>query len=143
MTRNNSNRRQRVDRPRVIGTLAERAALIGCASRVLDAMAKSGQFDENDLRSLDSVILGFLREPEPRLLGFCSYAHNHRTASNAGERTWRILVKRSLIHVHDGELAATLYHEFLHGILGYDEGHGALFQQYEGLWGAVERGGVS
>ena len=143
MNRNRSKRQQRIDRPRVIGTLAERAALIGCASRVLDAMAKSGKFDEGDLCSLDSVILGFLREPEPRLLGFCSYAHNHRTASNAGERTWRILVKRSLIHVQDGELAATLYHEFLHGILGYDEGHGALFQQYEGLWDAIEGGGVS
>ena len=74
MTRNNSNRRQRVDRPRVIGTLAERAALIGCASRVLDAMAKSGQFDENDLRSLDSVILGFCESPS---LVCWDFAHTH------------------------------------------------------------------
>ena len=134
MNQNRTRRRGRLDRPRIIGTLAERAVLITSASEVLNAMADSGLFEESDLTSLETVILGFLREPEPRLLGICSYSNNHRTASNAGERTWRVLVKRSLTHSQDGELAATLYHEFLHSILGHDEGHGALFQKYEALW---------
>jgi hypothetical protein len=138
MNRNRTRRRERVDRPRVIGTLSERAALITGASNVLSAMTASRLFEESDLTSLETVILGFLREPAPCLLGFCSYSNNHRNATNAGERTWRILVKRSLIHSQDGELAATLYHEFLHSILGYDEGHGALFQKYEGLWPYVK-----
>jgi hypothetical protein len=39
-----------------------------------------------------------------------------------------------MIHDDDGELEATLYHEFLHAILGSDEGHGSVFQKYEALW---------
>ena len=95
---------------------------------------ESGIFSEDDIVSLQTAILGFLREPEPRLLGICSYSRNHRRATNAGERTWRVLVKRSLIHDNDGELEATLYHEFLHSIFGPDEGHGQTFQTHEALW---------
>ena len=39
-----------------------------------------------------------------------------------------------MIHDNDGELEATLYHEFLHAILGSDEGHGSVFQKYEAFW---------
>jgi hypothetical protein len=97
-------------------------------------MGTSEIFSEEDLVSLETAILGFLREPEPRLLGICSYSRDHRKATNAGERTWRILVKRSMIHDNDGELEATLYHEFLHAIFGHDEGHGQTFQNHEALW---------
>ena len=122
------------DRKRVIGTLDERIKLHQAAGNVLQRMSESGIFSEDDIVSLQTSILGFLREPEPRLLGICSYSRNHRRATNAGERTWRVLVKRSLIHDNDGELEATLYHEFLHSIFGPDEGHGQTFQTHEALW---------
>ena len=124
----------RKDRDRVIGTLNERIRLHESAQLVLKRMMNSRLFSGEDLDSLQTAILGFLREPEPRILGSCSYSKNHRQAKNAGERTWRILVKRSMIHDDDGELEATLYHEFLHAILGSDEGHGSVFQKYEALW---------
>ena len=124
----------RQDRARVIGTLNERIKLHESAQLVLKRMMNSGLFSNEDLDSLQTAILGFLREPEPRILGICSYSRNHRQAKNAGERTWRILVKRSMIHDNDGELEATLYHEFLHAILGSDEGHGSVFQKYEAYW---------
>ena len=97
-------------------------------------MLDSGLFSDEDLDSLQTAILGFVREPEPRILGFCSYSRDHRKATNAGGRTWRILVKRSMIHDNDGELELTLYHEFLHSIFGPDEGHGQTFQEHEALW---------
>lgn len=128
------------DRPRVIGTLSERIALYQTAGFVLSKMEDSGLFSQQDLDSLQSVILGFLREPEPRLLGYCSYSKNHKIAKNAGERTWRILVKRSLLYSDDGELCLTLYHEFLHGILGPRVGHGPLFQSYEEKWHSIRIG---
>ena len=88
----------RKDRPRVIGTLNERIAFYQAAGTVLSAMEESGLFSKTDIDSLQTVILGFLREPEPRLWGMCSYSKNHREARNAGERTWRILIKRSLLY---------------------------------------------
>ena len=39
------------------------------AQDVLDVMTRSGKFDSEDLRSLEHVILGFLREPAPALGG--------------------------------------------------------------------------
>ena len=122
------------DRKRVIGTLDERIKLHQAAGDVLERMGASGIFSEEDIVSLLTAILGFLREPEPRLLGICSYSRDHRKAIKAGERPWRILVKRSMIHDNDGELEATLYHEFLHAIFGPDEGHGQTFQTHEALW---------
>ena len=127
----------RKDRPRVIGTLSERIALYQAAGRVLAAMEECDLFAPLDLDSLQTVILGFLREPAPTLWGTCSYSKNHRSAKTAGDRTWRILINRSLLYSNDGELDATLYHEFLHGILGHDEGHGDLFQSYEGKWPSI------
>lgn len=127
----------RKDRPRVIGTLNERIALYQAAGTVLLNMEASNLFSKTDIDSLQTVILGFLREPEPRLWGMCSYSKNHREARNAGERTWRILIKRSLLYSNDGELEATLYHEFLHGVLGHEEGHGDLFQSLEEKWPLV------
>ena len=60
------------DRKRVIGTLEERIKLHQAAGDVLQRMSTSGLFSEEDIVSLQTAILGFLREPEPRLLGICS-----------------------------------------------------------------------
>ena len=129
-----THRTEREDRPRTIGTLRERIRLHAEAQDVLDVMTRSGRFDSEDLRSLEHVILGFLREPAPAIWGSCSYARNRRSARNAGERTWRVLINRTLLQRSDDELRKTLYHEFLHAILGSDEGHGPNFQRLEALW---------
>ena len=55
----------RKDRPRVIGTLNERIALYHAAGTVLLNMEASNLFSKTDIDSLQTVILGFLREPEP------------------------------------------------------------------------------
>ena len=124
----------RSDRPRIIGSLRERVKLHAKAQEVLDIMGKSGYFDEDDIASLEHVILGFLREPVTRLWGLCSYSRNQEGARHAGDRTWRILINRILLSRQDDELRKTLYHEFLHAILGSDEGHGPTFQRYESMW---------
>ena len=121
-------------RTRIIGSLRERVKLHVKAQEVLDIMGESGHFDEDDVDSLEHVILGFLREPATKLWGFCSYSRDHRQARYAGDRTWRILINRALLNRHDDELRKTLYHEFLHAILGSDEGHGPTFQRYEAMW---------
>lgn len=128
--------RQRQSRPRIIGTIEERIAVLHCARNVIEAMKQSGHFQGIDLESLSTTIIGFLREPAPKLLGICSYSkHGTRgRTTRPGENTWRILVKRSLVHDDPEELAATIYHEYLHAILGYDEGHGATFSSMEALW---------
>jgi hypothetical protein len=64
----------------------------------------------------------------------CSYARDQNGGRYAGDRTWRILINRTLLSRHDDELRKTLYHEFLHAILGSDEGHGPTFQRYEAMW---------
>ena len=124
----------RSDRPRIIGSLRERIKLHAKAQEVLDIMRDSGYFDVDDIVSLEHVILGFLREPVTRLWGLCSYSRNQESARHAGDRTWRILINRSLLSRQDDELRKTLYHEFLHAILGSDEGHGPAFQRYEAMW---------
>ena len=128
--------RQRVSRPRIIGTIEERIAVLQCARNVIEAMKKSGHFKGIDLETLSTTVIGFLREPAPKLLGICSYSRNgtRGRTDRPGENTWRILVKRSLIHDDPQELAATIYHEYLHAILGYDEGHGTTFSSMEALW---------
>ena len=128
------NDRMRSDRPRIIGSLRERVKLHAKAQEVLDIMGESGHFDEDDITSLEHVILGFLREPATKLWGLCSYSRDHRRARHAGDRTWRILINRTLLSRHDDQLRKTLYHEFLHAILGSDEGHGPTFQRYEAMW---------
>ena len=97
-------------------------------------MEKSGYFNDVDLESFRTTIVGFLREPATNLLGLCSYSRTHRNAKSPGERTWRILLNRNLLYTDRHELHATIYHEFLHGILGYDEGHGERFNRFESLW---------
>jgi hypothetical protein len=124
----------RKDRPRIIGSLRERIKLHAKAQEVLNIMGESGCFDENDIASLEHVILGFLREPVTKLWGLCSYSRNREGARHAGDRTWRILINRILLSRQDDELRKTLYHEFLHAILGPDEGHGPTFQRYEAMW---------
>lgn len=128
--------RRRSRNNRVIGTFAERIAVLESAQRVLDAMKESGHFDNVDLDSLSTTIVGFLRDSSSCLLGICSYASGkaNSTTATPGERAWRILVNRQLVHRNDGELDATIYHEFLHAILGSKEGHGPVFQSYEALW---------
>ena len=53
--------------------------------------------------------------------------------TNSGGEDLANSINRDLIHTNDGELEATIYHEFLHGILGKEEGHGPRFQEFEGL----------
>ena len=126
------------NRERVIGTFEERIKAAKAAEEVLMKMETSGHFDGIALDSFRTTILAFLREPVGNLMGMCSYSRNHRNAKNPGQRTWRILLDRNLLYRDDGELEATIYHEFLHGILGPKEGHGATFQQYEELWPLIE-----
>ena len=129
--------RTRRNRPRVIGTFNERILALQAAQRVLETMKKSHEFADINLDSLSTTIVGFLREPAPQLLGFCSYStkgNQNGRSSNPGERTWRILVNRKLVHARDGELEATIYHEYLHAVLGHDENHGPNFQALESLW---------
>ena len=66
----------RKDRPRIIGSLRERIKLHAKAQEVLNIMGESGYFDEDDIASLEHVILGFLREPVTKLWGLCSYSRN-------------------------------------------------------------------
>lgn len=126
----------RSNRERNIGTFQERLTLIAAAERVLNQMKSSGCFDEIDLDSLSTTIVGFLREGSSCLLGLCSYSRENGRSKTAtpGERTWRILVNRQLVHRKDGSLEATIYHEFLHAVLGYEENHGPTFQAMEALW---------
>lgn len=124
----------RSDRPRIIGSLRERVKLHAKAQEVWDLMGESGHFDDGDVASLEHVILGFLREPATKLWGMCSYARDQNGGRYAGDRTWRILINRTLLSRQDDELRKTLYHEFLHAILGSKEGHGPTFQRYEAMW---------
>ena len=127
-------------RPAVIGTFEERIKLLSTASQVIDKMRSSGYFSPTDLDSLQSVRLGFLREPEERIWGCCSYSRAHQSARTAGARTWRVLVHRMLLHEQSDELEKTLYHEFLHSILGPDEGHGSEFLELESRWSSLSNG---
>ena len=45
--------------------------------------------------------------------------------------TDRILIARKLLHENMMEAIITIHHEFLHSILGYNEGHGVVFQKHE------------
>ena len=123
----------------VIGTFQERVHLLDRCRIVLDAMEASGRFDCADLDGLRVARAGFLREPHRAIWGLCSFTRQHRQAKHAGERTWRILVARDLLYRTDDELERTIYHEFLHGIVGVEaEGtHGPRFTRMEGLYDAV------
>lgn len=130
------SRCQSPKRQRNIGTFRERAVLNAAADRVLEQMKTSGHFEEVDLDGLSTTVIGFLRNGSSCLLGRCSFNRTNggRPSNQPGERTWRILVNRQLVHQQNGALEATLYHEFLHAILGSDEQHGPLFQSFEALW---------
>jgi len=124
------------ERERNIGTFQERIVLLTAAQEVLEAMKESGHFEGVDLDSLSTTIVGFLRGSSSCLLGVCSYARGKGKRDNVrpGERAWRILVNQQLIRQNNGQLEATIYHEYLHAILGSEEGHGSVFQAYEALW---------
>lgn len=128
-------------RSRIIGTFQERIVLLTAAHGVLESMKESGHFEGIDLDSLATTIVGFLRVSPSSLLGICSYARDKGKRANVrpGERAWRILVNQQLIHQNNGELEATIYHEYLHAIFGSEEGHGPVFQAYEALWPFVRR----
>jgi hypothetical protein len=132
-------REQRNNRSAVIGTFQERVNLLTRCGFVLDAMEASGRFDHTDLDGLRVARAGFLREPHRALWGLCSFTRQHRQAKHAGERTWRILVARELLYRTDDELERTIFHEFLHGIVGVEpEGmHGPHFSRLEGLYDVV------
>jgi len=123
-------------RDRNIGTFQERIVLLAAAQNVLEDMKESGHFEEVDLDSLSTTIVGFLRGSSSSLLGVCSYARGKGKRDNIrpGERAWRILVNKQLVHQNNGQLEATIYHEYLHAILGSEEAHGSVFQAYEALW---------
>lgn len=128
--------RRSAERGRNIGTFQERIALLTAAQDVLESMKESGHFNGIDLDSLSTTIVGFLRESSSCLLGICSYARDKGRRANVrpGERAWRIMVNLQLIYQNNGELEATIFHEYLHAILGSKEGHGPVFQAYEALW---------
>ena len=99
-------------------------------------MKESDHFEGIDLDSLSTTIVGFLRGSSSCLLGVCSYARGKgkRNDVRPGERAWRILVNQQLVYQNNGQLEATIYHEYLHAILGSQESHGPAFQAYEALW---------
>ena len=73
---------ERGNRERVIGTFLERLEVLKAAEDVLLRMEKSGYFDDVDLESFRTTIVGFLREPATNLLGLCSYSRTHRNAKS-------------------------------------------------------------
>jgi hypothetical protein len=89
---------------------------------------------EIDSEALAHVRLGFLREP-CRKLGVCSYADQRpsRPATEFTDRhkTHRILLSRVSMYDDLPDAVFTIHHEFLHAILGSDEGHGRTFQEHE------------
>ena len=126
--------RTRVDRPRIIGTLKERLMLHMIAFEVVKRLEELHPELDIDSEALEHVRLGFLREP-CRKLGLCSYADQRpgRPATEFTDRhnTHRILLSRISMYDDLPDAVFTIHHEFLHAILGSEEGHGATFQEHE------------
>ena len=126
--------RTRVDRPRIIGTLKERLMLHLIAFEVIKRLEELHPELEIDSEALAHVRLGFLREP-CRKLGVCSYADHRpdRPATEFADRhnTHRILMSRVSMYEDLPDAVFTIHHEFLHAILGPEEGHGPTFQEHE------------
>ena len=111
------------NRNRVIGTIEERIAVLNCARYVIEAMKNSGHFQGIDLESL-STTADFARAPPPPRNLFLFKARNESQNHETSGKHLENLVKRSLVHDDPEELAATIYHEYLHAILGMMRGTG-------------------
>ena len=127
-------RERRVDRPRIVGTLEERITLLVMGKVVVDALTTIHHDIEFDHDALSHVRLGFLREPEDRVGGVCSYSSRRpRDATLHQERhgVHRILIVRN--HMGRDNWADgidIIHHEFVHAILGDAEGHGPIFRRH-------------
>lgn len=130
-----SRSRNRTDRPRIIGSISERLLLHQIAQEVLDKMGKLHPELDVDTEALQHIRLGFLREPCSNLLGCCSYSDNSRsrprTEYTERHRVHRILISRKHMNEDLSDAIVTMHHEFLHAILGSNEGHGPVFQKHE------------
>jgi hypothetical protein len=127
--------RSRTDRPRIIGSISERLLLHQIAQEVLNNMEKLHPELVVDTEALQHIRLGFLREPCSNLLGYCSYSDNNRsrprTEYTERHRVHRILISRKHMNEDLEDAVVTMHHEFLHAILGGNEGHGSVFQKHE------------
>ena len=127
--------KSRVDRPRIIGSIAERMLLHSIAYEVLIRMEKLHPELDIDIEALEHIKLGFLREPCHNLLGYCSYSsksrNRPRTQYEERHGINRILISRVHMISDLADAIFTIHHEFLHAILGSKEGHGATFQKHE------------
>ena len=127
--------KSRVDRPRIIGSIAERMLLHSIAYEVLIRMEKLHPELDIDIEALEHIKLGFLREPCHNLLGYCSYSsksrNRPRTQYEERHGINRILISRVHMVSDLADAIFTIHHEFLHAILGSKEGHGATFQKHE------------
>ena len=128
-------RRRTHDRARIVGTLDERLLLLRIAKEVLSVMPVVHEELDIDIQALEQVRLCFLREPDDRLMGLCSYSNSsphHATQFQDRNRTHRILIHRALLHDDVFEAVRTVHHEFLHSVLGSEEGHGPIFMEHDG-----------
>ena len=127
--------RARVDRARIIGSIRERLLLHLIADEVVNNLEELHPELAIDIEALQHIRLGFLREPCTKLWGYCSYADKRkgrpRTEYSERHGTHRILLARTLLHENMKEAIITIHHEFLHSILGSNEGHGLVFQTHE------------
>ena len=127
--------RNRIDRPRIIGSIRERMLLHIIAEEVVIRLESLHPELQIDVEALQHIRLAFLREPCTKLWGLCSYADNAkgrpRTEFTERHGTHRILLARKLLHEDMKEAVITIHHEFLHSILGSKESHGEVFQKHE------------
>ena len=127
--------RNRVDRPRIIGSITERMLLHSIAYEVLMRMEELHPELNVDVEALEHIKLGFLREPCDNLLGYCSYSsRNPRRPSTEYEDRHginRVLISRVHMNTDLPDAIFTIHHEFLHAILGSKVGHGPKFQEHE------------
>ena len=136
-------RRNRTDRPRIIGTVRERLLLHRIAQEVLDALFDLHPELDIDTEALDHVRLGFLREPCKNLLGFCSYSDGRKgrpkTEFEGRHGVHRILLNRISMNGNLADAVFTVHPEFLHAILGSAEGHGETFREHEARMAGLGR----
>ena len=138
-----TQRRNRTDRPRIIGTVQERLLLHRIAQEVLDVLPNLHPELQIDTEALDHVRLGFLREPCKNLLGYCSYSDGRKgrpkTEYEDRHGVHRILLSRISMNEDLADAVFTVHHEFLHAILGSAEGHGETFREHEARMVGLDR----
>ncbi len=137
--------RNRIDRPRIIGSINERLIVHLIADEIMQKLPTIHPELDIDVEALDHIRLGFLREPCNRYWGLCSYSSKKpgRPKTEYTERhgIHRILIARPLLSENILEAMITIHHEFLHAILGSNEGHGPTFQKHDARFdqGAAEK----